>query len=149
MTVILSGQEIAGKIAAEFPEAVSESNSQAVIIKSEFLLKAADYLKNSPQLAFNQLNDITAVDYLDYFEIIYRLTSLEHNHTAVLKIRGHDREKPEIPSVIHIWQGADLMEREIFDLMGISFSGHPNMKRIFLWEGFAGHPLRKDFVYGP
>ncbi len=131
-----------------FPEAVIESDNQAVIIKSEYLLKVADFLKNSPELAFNLLNDITSVDYFDYFEIIYRLTSLEHNNSLVLKVRCYDRENPEVPSVIGIWQGADFMEREIFDLMGISFTGHPNMKRIFLWEGFDGHPLRKDYSLG-
>jgi NADH-quinone oxidoreductase subunit C len=145
MTIALSGQEAAEKIAAQFPEAIIESGNQAVVIKSENLLPVADYLKNSLELSFNQLNDITSVDYYDYFEIIYRMTSIEHNTSLVLKIRCYDREKPEVPSVTSLWKGADFMEREIFDLMGITFTGHPNMKRIFLWEGFNGHPLRKDF----
>ncbi len=146
MTTILKGQDLAAKITARFPQAVAEATDQAAIIKSEFLLSVAEYLKNAPETAFNLLIDITSVDYGDYFEVIYRLTSLEHNHSGVLKTRCHNAENPELPSVINLWRGADLMEREIYDLMGIKFSGHPNMKRIFLWEGFKGHPLRKDFA---
>jgi len=146
MTVMLSGQDIASKIAARFPEAVTESDIQAVVVNSEFLLEVADYLKNSPEMAFNQLNDLTSVDYYDHFEVIYRLTSVEHNHSTVLKVHCFDRSRPEIPSLTGLWRGADYMEREVFDLMGIRFNGHANLKRIFLWEGFAGHPLRKDFI---
>jgi NADH-quinone oxidoreductase subunit C len=74
------------------------------------------------------------------------LSSLEHNHSLVIKTRCYDRKNPVLPSVVSLWQGADFQEREIYDLMGIRFEGHPNMKRIFLWEGFAGHPLRKDYM---
>ena len=74
------------------------------------------------------------------------LNSLEHNHSLVLKARCHDREDPALPSVVGLWQGADFQEREIYDLMGIRFEGRQNLKRIFLWEGFQGHPLRKDYL---
>jgi NADH-quinone oxidoreductase subunit C len=146
MTTLLTGQLAADKIAAQFPDAVIESNDQAVVIKSEYLLTVADYLKNNPEMAFNYLTDLTSVDYLDYFEVVYRLTSLDHNHSLVIKIRCYDRENPEVPSITGIWKGANLMEREIFDLMGIRFTGHPNLTRIFMWEGFTGHPLRKDYL---
>jgi NADH-quinone oxidoreductase subunit C len=146
MTLLISGQMLANKITALFPDAVVETGSQAVVLKSKYLLKIAEYLKNSPDFLCHLLNDITSVDYFDYFEIVYRLTSIELNQALVFKVRCYDREHPEIPSLISLWKGADFMEREIFDLMGISFSGHPNMKRIFLWEGFKGHPLRKDYA---
>jgi NADH-quinone oxidoreductase subunit C len=139
-------QNATRKITERFPGAVIETGTQAVVVKSEYLLKIAEHLKNGPEMAFNYLSDLTAVDYLDYFELVYRLTSLKSNQTLVLKVRLFDREKPEISSVTELWQGADFMEREIFDLMGIRFNGHPNLKRIFLWEGFSGHPLRKDYV---
>ena len=145
MTVALSNLEIAKQITAQFPDAVLESNNQAVFVKNEYLLNVLSYLKSSPEFDFNFLSDITATDYYDYFEIVYQLTSLKHNHKAVIKTRCADHEKPTLPSVTGLWRGADFMEREIFDLMGISFNGHPNLKRIFLWEGFTGHPLRKDF----
>ncbi len=68
------------------------------------------------------------------------------NHSAILKTRCHTRDEPKVPSVVEVWRGADLQEREVWDLMGVHFEGHPNMKRILLWEEFPGHPLRKDFL---
>ena len=145
MTLALSGNEIATRLEEQFPGSVMES-ADSLLVKSESLLEIASYLKDAPGLDFDYLTAITAVDYYDYFEVIYQLTSLEHNHTLVLKTRCYDRENPVIPSVISVWQGADFQEREIYDLMGIKFEGHPNMKRIFLWESFPGHPLRKDYL---
>ena len=89
---------------------------------------------------------MSAVDYIEYFELVYHLLSMRKNHSAVIKTRVFDREAPSVPSVIDVWRGADLQEREIWDLMGVSFDGHPNMKRVLLWEGFEGHPLRKDYL---
>jgi NADH-quinone oxidoreductase subunit C len=146
MTVVLSGQEIKSKLAARFPEAVVETTATAAVIKGESLLAAARYFKENPEMPFNLLVDITSVDYWDYFELVYKFTSLEHNCSLILKVRCDDREKPQVPSLTGLWKGADLMEREVFDLMGINFTGHPNMKRIFLWEGFTGYPLRKDYL---
>ena len=146
MTVHLSGSKVAEQITENFPEAVTEASEQAVVVKSESLFGVAEYLKNSPGLDFDYLNSITAVDYYDYFEVVYHLTSLEHNHGLVLKTRCYDRDKPAVPSVVSLWRGADFQEREIYDLMGIGFEGHPNLKRIVLWEGFEGHPLRKDYL---
>ena len=71
---------------------------------------------------------------------------MRRNHSAILKTRRYGREEPSVDSVTSIWIGADLQEREIWDLMGIRFEGHPNLKRILLWENFPGHPLRKDFL---
>ncbi len=146
MTVSLSGFEVAKHIKEHFPEAVFEANDQAIRVKSESLFEVAEYLKNSPEFDFNYLNHLTAVDYYRYFEVVYQLTSLQHNHSLVLKTRCYDRDKPIIPSVVSLWRGADFQEREIYDLMGISFSGHPNLKPIFLWAGFQGYPLRKDYL---
>ena len=78
--------------------------------------------------------------------MVYHLTSIEHNHSLVLKTRCYSRDNPTLPSVVGLWRGADFQEREIYDLLGISFEGHPNLRRIALWEGFDGHPLRKDFL---
>lgn len=146
MTAYLTGSEIAKKIADRFPESVLESNNQAVVIKSENLVKVLDFLKNDPDLKFNYLIDITSVDYYDHFEVVYQLASLELNHRTAIKTRCLDHEKPVVPSITSLWRGADFMEREIYDLMGIAFAGHPNLKRIVLWEGFSGHPLRKDYL---
>jgi NADH-quinone oxidoreductase subunit C len=146
MTVALSGEEIAKQIEDNFPGSVVESGQQSLVVDRESLFAVASYLKSTPGLDFDYLTAITAVDYYDYFEVIYQLTSLEHNHSLVVKVRCYNRDNPVIPSVVGLWRGADFQEREIYDLMGISFDGHPNLRRIVLWEGFEGHPLRKDYL---
>jgi len=145
MTVALSGKEIANKLEKQFPNSVVESSQESIIVKSESLLAVASFLKDTPGLDFNYLTHISAVDHYDYFEVVYQLTSLQHNHSLVLKTRCYGRDNAVVPSVVSLWRGADFQEREIYDLMGIGFDGHPNLKRIFLWEGFQGHPLRKDY----
>jgi NADH-quinone oxidoreductase subunit C len=146
MTVALNGQDVAARIKEQFPDSVVFSDKNTVIVKSDALYKTAEYLKNTPEYDFNYLADLTSADYMDYFEVVYHLTSLEHNHSLVLKTRCFDRENPAVPSVYNLWRAADYQEREIYDLMGIKFEGHPNLKRLFLWEGFPGHPLRRDYL---
>lgn len=147
MTVAISGKETADKLEQKFPGSIVESNENSLVIKSEFLLAIAAFLKTAPDLHFNYLSSITAVDYRHYFEVIYQLVSMVHNHSLAVKARIHERDNPALPSLVSLWRGADLQEREIYDLFGISFEGHPNLKRIVLWEGFPGHPLRKDFKH--
>jgi NADH-quinone oxidoreductase subunit C len=146
MTLALPVKDIAQRLEERFAGAVTEVTGNAVIVSSETLFQIAEYLKNSPDFDCDYLTHITAVDYFDYFEIIYQLTSLNNNHTLLLKTRCYDRDKPVVPSVVGLWRGADFQEREIYDLMGIGFEGHPNLKRIVMWDGFDGHPLRKDYL---
>jgi len=146
MTTSLRGLDVAKQITGRFPDAVFEVSDTSIVVKSDSLLEAAQFLKTTPGLDFDYLASITAVDYYDYFEVIYQLTSLQHNHSLVVKTRCYGRDNPTLPSVVSLWRGADFQEREIYDLMGIRFDGHPNLKRIFLWEGFQGHPLRKDYL---
>jgi NADH-quinone oxidoreductase subunit C len=146
MTTALNGQDIAGKITEHFPDSVILSDKNTVIVKSNAVYKVAEFLKNTAEYDFNYLADLTSADYMDYFEIIYHLVSLDHNHSLTLKTRCYDRDNPVVPSVYNLWQTADYQEREIYDLMGIKFEGHPNMKRLFLWEEFPGHPLRRDYL---
>jgi len=146
MTLALSGNEIASQIEEQFPGSVAESTADSLLVQAESLLEIASYLKTTPGLDFDYLTAITAVDYLDCFEVVYQLTSLQHNHSLVVKTRCYGRDNPTLPSVVSLWRGADFQEREIYDLMGISFERHPNLKRIALWDGFEGHPLRKDFL---
>jgi len=146
MTIALSGKEVGTKLEEKFPGSIVESSQDSLLVKSEFLLPVATYLKDTPGFDFDYLACITAVDYSDYFEVVYHLTSLERNHSLVMKTRCYGRDNPSLPSVVSLWRGADFQEREIYDLMGINFDGHPNMKRIFLWQGFEGHPLRRDYL---
>jgi NADH-quinone oxidoreductase subunit C len=143
---VLSGNKLARQIEKVLPKAIIESSPQGLVVDKGFLLPLASYLKTARGLDFDYLTAITAVDYPDYFEVIYQLTSLKHNHTLVLKTRCYERDNPSLPSLVSLWRGADFQEREIYDLFGISFEGHPNLRHIFLWEGFQGHPLRKDYL---
>lgn len=145
MTVTLSARDIIKQLGTKFPGAVEEAGENAVLVKSDSLAAVAEYLKNGEGMKCDYLNYVTAVDYFTYFEIVYQVTSLEFNKSIVFKARVFTRDNPTLPSVYNVWQGADLQEREIYDLFGIRFEGHPNLKRIFLWEGFPGYPLRKDW----
>ena len=146
MTIALPALEVARQITERLPDAVLETSDTTILIKGESLLDVATFLKNTPELEFDYLAHITAVDYYDYFEVIYQLTSIKHNHNLAVKTRCYGRYNLSLPSVVSLWRGADYQEREIYDLMGITFAGHPNMKRIVLWQGFEGHPLRKDYL---
>ena len=146
MTTALPTLEVARQITERYPDAVIETADTAILINSESLLDVATFLRDTPDLEFDYLAHITAVDYYGYFEVIYQLASIKHNHSLLLKTRCYGRDNLSLPSVVSLWRGADYQEREIYDLMGIAFEGHPNMKRIVLWSGFEGHPLRKDYL---
>jgi NADH-quinone oxidoreductase subunit C len=145
MTKPLTGTEAAARIGEQLPGAVVDRSDTAVLIETQSVAEVCRFLRDTPGLAFDYLVNLTGVDYLDYLEVVYHLLSMKHNHSLVIKTRCYDREQPSIPSVTCLWRGADLQEREVYDLLGIRFEGHPNMKRIFLWETFQGHPLRRDF----
>jgi NADH-quinone oxidoreductase subunit C len=145
MTATLSSKEIMSQLGAKFPGAIEEAGTDSALVKSDLIPAVIEYLKTAAGLKFDYLNFITAVDYYSYFEVVYRLTSLESNRSVIIKTRLYTRDNPTLPSLTGLYQGADFQEREIFDLFGIRFEEHPNLKRIFLWEGFEGHPLRKDF----
>ena len=146
MTREHSAEDAARRIDEAIPGAVVEYNQTDVWVEPGSILEIARLLKDDESLDFSFLNAVTAVDYVEYFEMVYHLLSLRRNSSLVVKSRLYGRENLEAPSVYEVWKGADLQEREVWDLMGIHFDGHPNMKRILLWEGFPGHPLRKDFL---
>jgi NADH-quinone oxidoreductase subunit C len=147
-TATIAGSRVAERLESQFPGAVIESTQASVTVPAERVVDIGRFLRDDPELDCKYLNCLTAVDWLDHFEVVYVLSSLAHNHMLVLQARA-SHDEPVVPSVIDVWQGAHLQEREIYDLMGIAFVGHPSMKRLFLWEGFPGHPLRKDFLAIP
>ena len=146
MTWAHSGETAAASINEVIPGAAVEYNQTDVWVLPEHILDVARHLKSGEGLDFSYLNALSAVDYVEYFEMVYHLLSLRRNSSLVVKSRVAGREDPVVSSVWSVWKGADLQEREVWDLMGIRFDGHPNMKRVMLWEGFPGHPLRKDFL---
>jgi NADH-quinone oxidoreductase subunit C len=111
------------------------------LIKKDDLLKVAAKVK---EMGFDHLSVITGIDYVDRFEVIYNFFSYGKKENLVLKV-VLDHEAPEVESLAALWKGADWLERETYDLVGVRFTGHPNLTRILLPEGWKGHPLRKDY----
>ena len=146
MITALSGATLAGRLRAALPDAVCGADAAAVWVAPDAMAEAAAFLRGDPELDFSFLNAVSAIDFVEHFELVYHLTSIARRHTGIVRSRVYGREEPVAASVVSVWRGADFQEREIWDLMGIRFTGHPNMKRIMLWEGFDGHPLRKDFL---
>ena len=125
---------------------VTHGDAQAVI-HSGALRSVMEFLKDEPRLLFNVLVDVTAVDYLGReprFEVVYHLLSLPLHHRLRIKV-GVAGEDPALESLAALWGNADWLEREVWDMFGIRFEGHPGLKRILLYPEFEGHPLRKDY----
>ena len=107
-------------------------------------------LRDDPRCNYNQLCDLTCVDYLDFkrardrYGVIYSLLSLNRHHRIWVKCLVNDPE-PEVPSVTSVWPGSERLEREVWDMFGIRFTAHPNLRRLLLYDEFHGHPLRKDY----
>ena len=124
-----------------------------ITLKADRLLSAAKLLRDRAELKFDQLIDLCAMDYSEHhdgaspqrYAVVYHLLSLTHNNRVRVKVFAGDDDMPIIPSVIDIWPGANWFEREAFDVMGIIFTGHPDLRRILTDYGFIGHPFRKDF----
>ncbi len=120
--------------------------NEGLVIKREDLLRVAKFLKESPEFRLDYLSLITGVDYLEFLESVYHLYSAEkRTGPVVLKVRV-PRNDTKIPSLVPIYRGAEFQEREAYDMMGFIYEGHPDPRRIFMWEGFEGFPLRKDYV---
>ena len=138
----------------KFPKAVlsvqadTERAEVSVRVAAEHILEVARFLHDEPEALFDHLTDICSVDYPEdpqRFEVVYHLHSLPHRRRVRLKARLSE-ENPTIASVTGIWKGAEFLEREVYDMMGITFSGHPDLRRILMPEDYAeGYPLRKDF----
>jgi NADH-quinone oxidoreductase subunit C len=148
MTKVLAPDAVATFLRQAAPDVVESVTPFGVVVEHSKLVPACKALRDDPAHQMDYLVSITGVDYIEFFEVVYHLASITHNHMAVVKARAYGREHPSVPSVIGVWKGADLQEREVWDLMGVSFDGHPNLKRILTWEGFPGHPLRKDHLGG-
>lgn len=132
------------------PHPASRLPQTCVRIAPDRLLEVMRFFRDDSRCQFEQLCDLTCIDYLNFpnatdrFGVIYSLLSLSKEHRIWAKCFVNDPE-PTVPTVTGIWQGADWMEREVFDMFGITFSGHPDLRRILTWDGFKAHPLRKDY----
>jgi NADH-quinone oxidoreductase subunit C len=149
LTTVVSGSDLAILVGKRLLHSVTLSDVGAAWVTPEALVDVCRFLHDDPDQAFELLSSVTAVDYVEFFDVVYHLTSISRNASAVLKVRLYGREALSLASVTSVWSGAELQEREIFDLLGVSFDGHPNLKRLLTWEGFQGHPLRRDYLEPP
>jgi len=117
-----------------------------VTVDKEKIVDLSRFLKENEETRFDYLFCETAVDFSDHFIMYYHLDSTEFRHQLVIKTKIEDREKPEIDSVYEVWIGAEYHERELFDLFGIHFNNHPDLRKIFLDNDWVGFPLRKDYT---
>ena len=130
-------------------EAVARDGEQIVYVARERLLEAMQWLKQTPGQEFDYLVDVTAVEFRDRerpIEVVYFLRSLQRRADIRIKVELQPSEELSVDSVWSLWHGADWLEREVFDMFGIAFKGHPDLRRILMWETYAeGYPLRKSF----
>lgn len=136
---------------AQFEEGVIETampqGDAVAVVRREQLTKIMAFLKEDPRLLFNVLVDITAVDYAarkPRFDVVYHLLSLTFNRRLRIKAAAEE-DQPAVDTVSHLWSSANWLEREVWDMFGIRFKGHPDLRRILLYDEFQGHPLRKDY----
>jgi NADH-quinone oxidoreductase subunit C len=166
----MTSAEIITLLDQQFGERIKAKKTDAldpwVAVEPGDLVMVCRFLRDDSRLRFDLLNSITGVDYLEpdpkkapkagfdpHLEVVYHLSSLPHRHRFVLKVmlpRWKDNKPgslPEVPSVTSLWATADWHEREVYDLCGVWFTGHPDMTRILLSEDWVGHPLRKDYEF--
>jgi NADH:ubiquinone oxidoreductase subunit C len=144
---LMTNEELQAKIINMLPEAVVTIGKHylEVVVPAEKLRQFAMALKESEETSFDYLICLTGIDFPEYMAVYYHLESYKHKHFIVLKTKTHDREKPVLDTVSDIWRTAEFHEREVYDLLGVKFNGHPDLRRLFLDEGW-GFPLRKDYV---
>ena len=151
------------KLKAKFGDAVIASHNHrddTVVVKRERIVDVVRYLREDAELAFDTFSDIFGLDLstlgakanpafpyaTERFEVVYRFYSMKTHKRICIKVPVPESDAV-VPSITGVWLGANWLERECFDMFGIRFEGHPNLKRLLMYEGFEGHPLRKDYAY--
>lgn len=145
---MLTDEEILSRLREKFPDAILDVPEGmidfTIVVAPSALHDVALFVRD--ELGFDFLTDVAAVDWPERFEVVYHLYGIQSGQGLLtLKVPLEDKENPRVPSVVDVWRSANFQEREEYDLMGIIFEGHPNLTRIMMWEGYEGHPLRKDF----
>jgi NADH-quinone oxidoreductase subunit C len=164
----MSVQDCIERLKKQFGDKIAgidlEAIDPGVEVSPEHLVEICRYLRDDSDLRFDMLNCITGIDYFEpdpkkaaktgwepHLEVVYHLSSIPHKHAIVVKVkvaRWKDEvegQLPELPTVSHVWRTADWHEREVYDLVGVRFTDHPNLRRILCPEDWVGHPLRKDY----
>jgi NADH-quinone oxidoreductase subunit C len=153
-------------LAKNFPKITWEESTQTWVVPSEILLEVVNFLKTNPELSMDYASNVSGVDWLPakvkvkvkaadgiekeedkpgYLEVVYHFYSMKKKHGPIgLRCRTN-RENPSVPSITPLFRGAEFQEREIYDLYGINFSGHPDLRRILMWDEFKDFPMRRDY----
>ena len=141
-------EELTTRLRGEFGETSLEPIEAALRIEPSKLLDIALYLRDRNSIRYDYLVSLQSVHYADCIEVTYQLDSTNRPGSLIaLRVRAAEKEgEGAIPSVISVWPGADFQEREVYDMMGVRFEGHPNLSRILMWDGFSYYPLRKDYL---
>ncbi len=154
MTDATGENPLIGRLREQFGDAIVETHAfrgdLTVVVVPERYHDAARFLRDDPECSFDFLADLTAVDRLKLkqkprFEVVVHFYSREKNTRIRLKTRPNSDAEPSVQSLTDLYPAANWPEREVFDMFGIRFAGHPNLKRILMYEEFSGHPLRKDY----
>ncbi len=143
----MTNEELKIFLAGKFPENEIVDGKQYIemTVKSEALHETGILLKQVKELSFDYLFCLSGIDFPEYMMVVYHLESIKHRHVMVLKVKTSDRDNPKIDSVSDIWRTAKYHEREVYDLMGVVFNNHDDLRRLFLDDDW-GFPLRKDYV---
>jgi len=147
MDKIVNREALVGELNKKFgdcAEIFEDNTNQSIKVKPEKIVEVMQEIRENPDYDFKVLMNLSSVDYPENFTVVYHLNSLTYFHKLTVKVEL-DKAKPQVPSITSLWIAANVQEREVYDLMGIEFTGHPNLKRILLSDDFDGHPLRKDF----
>jgi NADH-quinone oxidoreductase subunit C len=148
VTVTLTGEQVAERIRLRLPDGVRSTTPDFAVLEPSTAFEAMQVIRDDESLDGKFLVQMCSVDMITRMDVVYHFASLAQNHLFEVKIPA-DHEHPEVPSITPLWVGAVFQEREIYDLMGVRFPGHPSLTRLFLWDSFPGHPLRKDFMALP
>ena len=152
----MRGEELLRRLRDRFGAAIVETHEfrgdTTAVVDRTALVDALRFCRDEPALGFDMLTDLTAADYLKFpgredgprFEVVYQLYSLAHNHRLRLKVRV-DEDDAVVPTAVPLWPIANWLEREVWDMFGVRFAGHPDPRRLLMYEQFVGHALRKDY----
>ncbi len=152
----MDGGAILDELRARFGGALVETHDHCgdhtAIVEGRAVREVLAFCRDARALQFDMLMDLTAVDYSKFpgredgprFEVVYHLYSVAHNHRVRVKVRV-DEDRPVVATAVPLWPIANWFEREVWDMFGIRFEGHPDLRRLLMYEEFVGHPLRKDY----
>jgi NADH-quinone oxidoreductase subunit C len=139
------------RLKERFGDAVTATHSRlgddTAVVTRDKIIDVLGFLRDNPELRFNMCSDLTCVDYFPRaprFEVVYHLYSIPHKKRVRVKVQLTE-EDPSIPTSVSLWSGNNWFEREAYDMFGVRFDGHPDLRRLFMYPSFEGHALRKDY----